>query len=159
MRLASTPVRCRIVGDGPQRERLVELVKRHGLEGRVELLGRVTDDQLIALYGDCLGVYYAPYDEDFGFVTVEAFKAAKPILTTSDSGAVLELVRDDQNGRVHPPGNAAALAASLDLLWQDRERAAELGRRGLQAVAGLSWDRVIASLTGETTAASRTGAA
>jgi glycosyltransferase involved in cell wall biosynthesis len=159
MRLTTTPVRCKVVGEGPQRERLIELAKKHELGDRVELLGRVADEELIDLYRDCLAVYYAPYDEDFGFVTVEAFKAAKPILTTADSGAVLELVRDDHNGRVHPPGNAAALAASLDLLWQDRERAAELGRRGLDMVAGLSWDRVIASLTGETTAASRTGAA
>jgi glycosyltransferase involved in cell wall biosynthesis len=157
--LTTAPVRCRIAGEGPQRERLVELVKKHGLEGRVELLGRVADEDLIALYRDCLAVYYAPYDEDFGFVTVEAFKAAKPILTTSDAGAVLELVRDDHNGRVHPAGNAAALAASLDLLWHDRARAAELGWRGLETVAGLSWDRVIASLTGEGAAASRTGAA
>jgi glycosyltransferase involved in cell wall biosynthesis len=159
LHLSTTPVRCRVAGEGPQRERLVELIKKHGLEGRVELLGRVADEELIALYRDCLAVYYAPYDEDFGFVTVEAFKAAKPILTTSDSGAVLELVRDDLNGRVHPPGNAAAIAASLDLLWQDRARAAALGRRGLEAVAGMSWDRVIASLTGESTSAVRAGVA
>jgi glycosyltransferase involved in cell wall biosynthesis len=159
MRLTTTPVRCKIAGDGPQRERLIELVKKHELGSRVELLGRVADEELIGLYRDCLAVYHAPYDEDFGFVTVEAFKAAKPVLTTSDSGAVLELVRDDHNGRVHPPGNPGALAASLDWLWQDRERAAELGRHGLETVAGMSWDGVIASLTGESAAASRTGAA
>ncbi len=158
--LTTTPVRCKIAGEGPLRSRLIELVRRHGLERRVELVGRVTDDELIALYRDCLAVYYAPYDEDFGFVTIEAFKAAKPVLTAADSGAVLELVRHDENGRVHPPGNAAAFAASLDLLWQDRQRAAELGRRGHDAVAGLSWDRVIAALTGEAVATtSRAGTA
>jgi glycosyltransferase involved in cell wall biosynthesis len=149
MRHVTTPVRCRIAGDGPQRDRLTTLIRRHGLEGKVELLGRVCDAELIDLYRDCLAVWYAPYDEDFGFVTVEAFKAAKPVLTTSDSGAVLELVRDDENGRVLRPGDAAGLAESLDLLWQDRERATVLGRRGRTAVAGMSWDRVIAALTGE----------
>ncbi len=154
----TTPVRCKIAGEGPLRDRLIELVRRHELERRVELVGRVTDEELIALYRDCLAVYHAPYDEDFGFVTVEAFKAAKPILTASDSGAVLELVRHDENGRVHPPGDATAFAASIDLLWHERERAAELGRRGHEAVAGLSWDRVIAALTGEPMAAtSRAG--
>jgi glycosyltransferase involved in cell wall biosynthesis len=148
LRLTTTPVRCKIAGDGPRRDHLSELVRRHGLESRVELLGRVSDDEIVALYRDCLAVYYAPYDEDFGFVTVEAFKAAKPILTADDSGAVLELVRHDENGRVHRSGDAAAFAGSLDLLWQDRARAAELGARGREAVAGLSWDRVIAALTG-----------
>jgi glycosyltransferase involved in cell wall biosynthesis len=154
----TTPVRCKIAGEGPLRDRLIELVRRHELERRVELVGHVTDEELIALYRDCLAVYHAPFDEDFGFVTVEAFKAAKPILTASDSGAVLELVRHDENGRVHPPGDATAFAASIDLLWHERERAAELGRRGHEAVAGLSWDRVIAALTGEPMAAtSRAG--
>jgi glycosyltransferase involved in cell wall biosynthesis len=153
LRQTETPVRCKIAGDGPLREALAERIRRHGLESRVELLGRVTDDELVSLYRDCLAVYYAPYDEDFGFVTVEAFKAAKPILTAEDSGAVLELVRHDENGRVHPAGDAAAFARSLDLLWRERERGVELGRRGLAAVADLGWDRVIAALTGAVTAA------
>ena len=153
MALTATPVACKIAGDGPSRDRLAELVKRLGLERRVELLGRVSDERLIDLYRDCLAVYYAPYDEDLGFVTLEAFKAGKPVLTAADAGAVLELVRHDENGRVHPPGDTAAFAASLDLLWQDRERAAALGRRGSEAVAGLSWDRVIAALTGASPAA------
>jgi glycosyltransferase involved in cell wall biosynthesis len=157
LRSTETPVRCKIAGDGPLRGALADRVRRHGLERRVDFLGRVTDDDL---YRDCLAVYYAPYDEDFGFVTVEAFKAAKPILTAADSGAVLELVRHDENGRVHPAGDAAAFARSLDLLWRERERAEVLGRRGLETVAGLGWDRVIAELTGSTTpATARAGSA
>ncbi|HVR29843.1 MAG TPA: glycosyltransferase family 4 protein [Thermoanaerobaculia bacterium] len=148
LRLVETPVRCRIAGTGPERARLEESIRRHRLESRVELLGRVGDDELVRLYRDCLAVFYAPYDEDFGFVTVEAFKAAKPILTAADSGAVLELVRHDENGRIHPPGDAAAIARSLDLLWRDRDRAAELGRRGRAAVESIGWDGVIAALTG-----------
>jgi glycosyltransferase involved in cell wall biosynthesis len=148
LRSTETPVRCKIAGDGPLRGALADRIRRHGLDDRVELLGRVTDDELVSLYRDCLAVYYAPYDEDFGFVTVEAFKAAKPILTSADSGAVLELVRHDENGRIHAPGDSEAFAASLDLLWRERERAAELGRRGHATVAGLGWDPVIAALTG-----------
>jgi glycosyltransferase involved in cell wall biosynthesis len=148
LRLTTTPVRCKIAGDGPLRERLASEIRRHGLESRVELLGRVDDEELLTLYRECLAVYYAPYDEDFGFVTVEAFKAAKPILTAADSGAVLELVRHDENGRVHAAGDAAAFAASLDLLWEDRGRAVELGARGHDAVRGLGWDPVVAALTG-----------
>jgi glycosyltransferase involved in cell wall biosynthesis len=148
--MTSTPVKGKIAGDGPHRDRLADLVRRHQLEGRVELLGRVSDERLIGLYRDALAVYYAPYDEDLGLVTIEAFKAGKPVLTTADAGAVLELVHHDETGRVHPPGDAAAIAASLDLLWQDRERAATLGRRGRESVADLSWDRVIAALIGAT---------
>ena len=156
LRLTETPVRCRIAGDGPLRAHLAERVASHRLEDKVELLGRVGDDQLVRLYRDCLAVYYAPYDEDFGFVTAEAFQAGKPVLTAADSGAVLELVRHDENGLVHDAGDAAAVARSLDALWRDRERAAELGRRGRAAVEGWSWDSVIATLTGARGSAVRT---
>jgi glycosyltransferase involved in cell wall biosynthesis len=159
LRFTASPVRCRIVGDGPQRERLADAVRRYRLEARVELCGRVDDGELARLYRECLAVFYAPYDEDFGFVTLEAFQAGKPILTASDSGAVLELVRHDENGRIHDPGDARAIARSLDLLWQERERAAELGRRGRAAVAGIGWDRVIAALTGASTPAAAAAAA
>ena len=43
--LTTTPVRCKIAGEGPLRDRLIELVRRHGLERRVELVGRVTDER------------------------------------------------------------------------------------------------------------------
>jgi glycosyltransferase involved in cell wall biosynthesis len=158
LRLTETPVRCRIAGDGPLRDRLSDQIRRHGLGDRVELLGRVGDDELVRLYRDCLAVYYAPYDEDFGFVTAEAFKAAKPILTAADSGAVLELVRDGENGLVHDAEEPAAFARSLDRLWRDRDGAAELGRRGRGVVAGWGWDPVIASLVGGAGRAATAGA-
>ena len=48
-------------------------------------------------------VLYAPYDEDYGYITLQAFAAGKPVVTTSDAGAVLEWVTDDENGLVAEP--------------------------------------------------------
>ncbi|MDX1632992.1 MAG: glycosyltransferase family 4 protein, partial [Thermoanaerobaculia bacterium] len=96
----SSPVRCKIAGAGPERGSLEALIEKRGLGDRVELLGWVEDDRLAELYSGSLGVYFAPWDEDYGYITVEAFKSAKPVLTTDDAGAVLEFVEDGVNGFV-----------------------------------------------------------
>ena len=126
-------------------------VTRHekALGDRVDLLGWVDDQDVPALYANALGVFYAPYDEDYGYVTVEAFKAGKPVLTAADSGGVLEFVEDGRNGFVVPPDAPRELAARIDALWRDRSRAQHMGEEGREDVARIGWDQVVARLTGE----------
>lgn len=142
-----TPVRCRIAGTGSQREPLAELADRLGVADRVELLGWTGDEAVAEHYAGCLGVFYAPYDEDYGYVTVEAFRAGKPVVTTADAGGVLEFVEDGANGFVCPPDAPREVAARLDRLYRDREAARALGEAGRKKVAGITWDAVIERLT------------
>jgi glycosyltransferase involved in cell wall biosynthesis len=148
MKHTETPVRCRIAGTGPERENLDGLIDRLGLHHKVELLGWVEDRDAVELYAGCLGVYYAPYDEDYGYVTVEAFKAAKPVITTADAGGVLEFVADGVNGFVCPPDSPREIGARIDRLYNDRARARAMGLAGQGRVREVTWDRVIAKLTG-----------
>src|SRR5688572_2529667 len=74
-------VRLLIAGDGTQRANVERLVENAGLKDRVTFLGSVGDDELVALYRDALAVAYPPYDEDFGYVTLEAFLARKAVIT------------------------------------------------------------------------------
>src|SRR5207244_9308895 len=106
---ADSSLRCVIVGDGPDRERLEEVARSRGLDGRAHFTGRVDEEELAGLYARCLAVYYAPVDEDFGMVPYEAFLAEKPVVTTTDSGGPLEVVADRRTGLVCEP-RAAALA-------------------------------------------------
>ena len=147
MRHVTTGVRCKIAGTGPAREGLERRIAEAGLEEKVELLGWVDDDQLLELYANCLAVFYAPYDEDYGYVTVEAFKSGKPVLTAPDSGGVLEFVADGQTGFVCPADEPREFAAHIDSLFEDRDAAAVLGAAGARRVAGINWDQVIATLT------------
>lgn len=143
-----TPVRARIAGSGPDRAELERLIDELGVRDRVELLGRVDDDRLVDLYAGSLAVFFAPYDEDYGYVTIEAFKSGKPVLTASDSGGVLEFVDDGANGFICPSGSPQAFAAHIDALYNDRGRARQLGAAGRPRVASLDWDHVIETLTG-----------
>jgi len=143
----STPLRAQIVGEGPELPELQALVARLGLTDRVEFVGRLEDDRLAERYGGALGVFYAPYDEDYGYVTLEAFHCGKPVLTAADSGGVLEFVEHDRTGWVAERADAAALAPLLDRLWSDRATAEKLGGRGRESVEDIDWDGAIEALT------------
>lgn len=135
--------RLKIAGSGPLAAELQKQVARLGLENRVELLGFVSADHLVELYARCRAAYYAPLNEDYGYVTVESFLSRKPVVTTTDAGGPLEFVSDGLNGFVSEP-NAEAIAATIDRLWQEpARRLAELGEAGRVRVAGINWDHVI----------------
>lgn len=144
--MCEEPVALRVVSDGPERQRLERLVTDLGIGDRVRFLGRVPDAEVVRLYRSCRAVVYVPVDEDYGYAAVEALMAGKPVLTTDDSGGVLEFVRDGENGAVVPP-DPAALAAALDRWWRVPDRAMRLGAEGVQAVAGINWEAVVRELT------------
>jgi glycosyltransferase involved in cell wall biosynthesis len=141
------PVRLVIAGDGSARQHLSDYIDQRGLRQRVSLLGRVDDETLIGLYAGCLGVLFAPYQEDYGYVTLEAFLSRKPVITALDAGGPLEFVTDGVNGRVCEP-TADALASAIDALAADRDLAAALGARAFDAASGITWDHVVDRLVG-----------
>jgi glycosyltransferase involved in cell wall biosynthesis len=147
MRLVRTPLRAVIAGDGSEREELRALVNRLGVSDRVELRGYVNEDEMIGLYANALAVCYLPFDEDYGYVTLEAMYAARAALVTNDSGGATEFVDDGATGYVVAP-DARELAARLDELYADRALARRLGERGREKITAmnLSWERVVERL-------------
>ena len=97
------PIRLVVAGDGTQRANVERVAAEAGVGDRVEFLGTVDDERLLALYREALAVLYPPYDEDFGYVTLEAFLARKPVVTAIDSGGPNEFVVDGVNGFVGAP--------------------------------------------------------
>ncbi|HSF60532.1 MAG TPA: glycosyltransferase family 4 protein [Gaiellaceae bacterium] len=144
---AALDARLRVViaGDGPDRERLEQLAHDRGLDGRARFAGRVSEEELADLYARCLAVYYAPVDEDYGMVPLEAFLSEKPVLTTTDAGGPLEVVADGATGLVVSP-DAGELARAAGWLHDHRDDAALLGRAGQAVAAEVTWDRAIGRL-------------
>ena len=149
MQVADPALRLVIAGEGTQRQRFEEVAASCGLSGRVEFVGHVGDDALIELYAGALAVAFAPYDEDYGLVTLEAFLARKPVVTASDSGGTLEFVEDGVTGLVCQP-EADAVAAALSRLAADRGLAASLGDAGYDRIRHITWDTVIEKLVAST---------
>jgi glycosyltransferase involved in cell wall biosynthesis len=147
MAAASPPVRLVVVGDGSARGALERLAAESGVADRVEFRGAVWGEPLAALYAGALAVIYAPYDEDYGYVTLEAFLSGKPVVTAADSGGPLEFVADAENGFVCAP-DAAAVGAAVSRLAGDRALAARLGRAGRTRAQSVTWDGVVEQLLG-----------
>jgi glycosyltransferase involved in cell wall biosynthesis len=138
-------VRAVIAGDGEARASLEALVRHLGLEPRVRLVGEANSDQLVEHLAVCRAVCFPARDEDFGFVTVEAFAARKAVVTCTDSGGPAELVHDGVEGFVTHP-TPEALAPALARLAADESLACRMGEAGLQAVAAFTWPRTVERL-------------
>ncbi len=133
-------------GTGPALARLAE---EEGVADRLHLdLRFLPRNELAARVNAATAVAYIPLDEDsVGYVTMEAFQAGKPVITTRDAGGVLALVRDGETGWVAAP-EPAALGAALVAAVADAGRARRRGSAGRTALEalGLTWPRTIEQL-------------
>jgi glycosyltransferase involved in cell wall biosynthesis len=144
------PVRVRFAGSadearyGPELE---ALARGLNVAHRVEWLGHVTEEEKRALYARALGVIFPPVDEDYGYVTLEAMLASKPLITCKDSGAPLEFVQHERTGLI-AEACPKAVANAMDRLWDDPELAKALGETGKRRYDSLdiSWVRVVERL-------------
>jgi glycosyltransferase involved in cell wall biosynthesis len=140
------PMRAVMAGRGELLEGLRNDVARRRLDDRVQLPGFVSDDELIRLFAGALAVVYVPEDEDYGYTTLQAFLAGKPVICAADSGGVLDWVEDGVTGLV-TDGTGAGIAAAIQELAEDRAFALRLGEAGRERAQTLSWDSVVARLT------------
>ena len=147
MQTVNRSVRLVVAGEGTQRHNVERLAEREGVGDRVSFLGSVIDEDLIELYAGALAVAYPPFDEDFGYVTLEAFLARKPVITCTDSGGPNEFVVDAVNGRVCAP-DPLEIASAINALDGDRQRAAAMGDAGFTRARTITWDGVIEALVG-----------
>lgn len=139
-------IKAKIAGKGPEMEALKKIANKCGVSDRVEFLGFVPDDDLLKLYSNAFAVFFAPVDEDYGYITLEAFLSKKPVITCEDSGGVLEFVNDSQNGYVCPI-NTKALGDKINQLYNNKKICSELGNIGYNLVKDISWNNVIDKLT------------
>jgi glycosyltransferase involved in cell wall biosynthesis len=144
MRFVRTPVKVILAGGSSDAKRYEALVKQHGVGDRVTMRGFVSDEELVELYADALAVCYLPFDEDYGYVTLEGMLSAKPVVVTQDSGGAAELIEHGRDGMIVEP-DARAIAESLDQLYSNREDATRMGRSGREKLLAmkLSWQNVV----------------
>jgi glycosyltransferase involved in cell wall biosynthesis len=130
LRTPPTGLRLAIVGDGVERDALARQIESSGVGDRIAMFpfsGR-TDPHLAALDGVVL-----PSDsfEALPIGVIEGMAHSLPVIG-SRIGGVPELISDGESGLLVPPGDPSALAAAIDEIAADPERAAAMGRRGRQ---------------------------
>jgi glycosyltransferase involved in cell wall biosynthesis len=144
------PVRIRFAG-AAEHPSYAETLRAYACQldvhGRVTWLGAVTEEEKRQQYAHALAIVYPPLNEDYGYVTLEAMLASKPILTCTDSGGPLEFVRAGETGLIAEP-TPEALAAAMDKLWEERREAKSMGETGraLYSTLKISWAIVVQHL-------------
>jgi glycosyltransferase involved in cell wall biosynthesis len=138
-------IKCVIGGEGAELPALLKLRRQLDLERRVEIVGRLDDYRLLEHLSRCRAVVFPPLNEDYGFVTVEAFACAKPVITCRDSGGPAELVRNDEHGWVTDP-MPESLALAMRRAIDDRPYAQRLGESGAGVVKTMTWSGAIKKL-------------
>jgi glycosyltransferase involved in cell wall biosynthesis len=150
VRALATPegrgLRAAIAGEGEDRARLDALIRQLGVADRVRFLGRVADTDLLDRLAVCRAVCFPPVQEDYGFVTVEAFASRKAVVTCADSGGPAELVEDGVNGFVCDP-TPESLARALRRLADDATLAERMGAAAFEIGSRLSWEETVRRLT------------
>ncbi|MHB8232728.1 MAG: glycosyltransferase family 4 protein [bacterium] len=142
VKLTKSPVKLKIAGTG---EDEIYFKKLAGGNKKIEFLGRVGDAELIALYANALAVPFVPLNEDYGYVTLEAFRSKKPVITCKDSGEPAYFVHSGKNGFVCKPF-PAELAEKMDFFYNNPETAADMGERGYADTADIKWENIAQKL-------------
>lgn len=114
-----------------------ELGLRVGAGEAVEVVEHVSEAELRELYRGASALAMATTHEGFGFPVLEAMEAGCPVVI-AEHGSLPEIAGDAAL-RV-PPGDAAALAAALARILDDRDLAADLIERGRERIKQFSWD-------------------
>lgn len=147
MAYVHAPTRLVLAGRGTLENELRARIDALAVADRVQLAGFVTDERLVDLYAGALAVVYAPFDEDYGYVTLQAFRAGKPVITTHDAGGVLEWVEDGVTGFVTDP-TPEGIGTAIERMAADPALASRMGEKARARVADLSWEPVVARLLG-----------
>ncbi len=128
-----------IAGEGEDRNYFEKLATK---DTRVKFLGKISDDELVSYYSECLFVPFTPIDEDYGYVTLEAFRSKKMVLTCKDSGEPTNMVINNVNGFVLDR-DEKEFAARVDWICSNKDKAELYGEQGYKLTQNINWDDTI----------------
>ncbi len=129
-----------IVGEGPQKNPLIQNIKDAGITKNFKMLGGLKEPELMQIYG-CADVFVLPsMQEGQGIVLLEA-QASKVPVVAFNIGGVNEAVVNNKTGMLVKPGDSEELATALQKLLQDKTLREKMGAAGREFVLeNYTWD-------------------
>lgn len=146
LKLSGISKKLVIVGDGEEKENLMEQSQELGLAGTVTFTGKVSRDLLISYYAKAQCVVFPSVGEPFGIVPIEAQAAWTPVIATR-SGGPMESVVDGETGFLVEPNSVNALAEKILYFDQNKQVAESMGIAGRKNVETIfSWEKATEQL-------------
>jgi glycosyltransferase involved in cell wall biosynthesis len=145
-----------VIGDGPERQPLTELIGQAGLNGKVVMKGALPRSEAIEWLCAADAALLSSAYENFPHAAVEALAAGTPVVATA-VGGVPEVIENGVNGILVPAGDEHALAQAMRSVTTDAQLSATL-RQGVAATVGrYGADRAYGAIERELLAAVRPG--
>ena len=135
-----TNVVLRIVGSGPEEEKVRQTILQLGMSNCVQMLGRQSHAQVLQemAWADCFAL--VGWNEPFATVYLEAMAAGKPILCCNDGG-ITDVIEDGTHGFTVPPRDVNATATALDRLLSNNVERVQMGQQARALIEQrLTWD-------------------
>lgn len=129
-----------IAGAGDYRTELEALAKSLDLGDRVRFLGRISEDEKLALLRRSWALVFASPKEGWGITNLEAAACATPVVASNSPG-IRESVRDGETGFLVPHGDVAAMAAAMRRLAESPDLVATLGGQARVFSETFTWER------------------
>jgi glycosyltransferase involved in cell wall biosynthesis len=138
-------VKCYIIGDGPEKQRLEGLAEDKGLSDNIRFPGFMEHDEVIARMKSCKALALPSVREGFGMVVIESFACGLPVITVlHPRNAASELV-DEHTGLVIKP-DAFELAEAIRLMVSDTAVREERSISALNISKDYDWDSIVRKL-------------
>lgn len=144
LQYAPASTKAIIVGEGFLRRDYEKLAAKLGVADRITFTGGISRKDLLGLYARAGALFYGPIGEDYGYATLEAFYARKPVITCSDSGGILEFV-DSDTGWI-AENEPASIAVAITEALSNKQDAKSKGDAGNQKIQYINWDYVLEHL-------------
>ncbi len=146
MRYANKNAKAYFIGTGSQTDYLTKLINKNRLANKCKMLGYLSEQQLVEYLAHCRAVFYAPYDEDYGYATIEAFLAKKPVITCTDSGEVASIVKQTQSGFI-TESQAENITVAINKVYAlSNQQLKKIAETGYEFAKTITWRNVIEKL-------------
>lgn len=111
-------IRCKIIGDGPERENIEEIIKELGVSDNIEILDSIKDDnEKYALLKASKMLVLPSIREGFGLVVIEANATGLPVITTNHKdNASKDLINEGINGLLSEPNDKSIAEKIIQIL-------------------------------------------
>jgi glycosyltransferase involved in cell wall biosynthesis len=139
MTILPEDIHLTIVDEGPPaKEHATSIIKRHNLENRVTLTGRLSQEEIVAYYQRATLLVIPSLYEGFGLPAAEAMACELPVVATA-AGALQEVVTPE-TGILVQPRDSEQLAGAVNKLLKDENLRKKMGRQGRKRAEDLfSW--------------------
>jgi glycosyltransferase involved in cell wall biosynthesis len=122
-------MRLEIIGDGPEKDRLLHLIETMGLHDSVLLHGRVPHDRVLSIMSNWDLLVHPAKWEGFGLVLIEAMALGIAVVATR-VGGVEEIIQDGVNGFLVQSDNPEKMAEKIVWLLKNNALRKKIGLRG-----------------------------